>query len=187
MKKKLLFFTCIVSNCLLTSCNIDSNNTDSLLDSTYSSTNISQENEYTENSFSSPQENEYIEELTVQTIFFNWGTINEGIYSFHRYNTVGNSSFLYSFSYSPTSNLYNCAVLVTTNAYYPMYDYGSVTFSWGDIKNAFFYGYHELSNTAIIEFSFSNIKLNSNVSLNNSYSYQVTQNSFSNLNQKNRY
>ncbi|MBR6687598.1 MAG: hypothetical protein IKL77_02460 [Clostridia bacterium] len=129
-------------------------------------------------------ENILNEELQVISMFMDHGTYRDGTYTFTKYNNTGNCSFLYSFSYSPTYNLFSCSLLSTTKSSPNLYDYGSVTFSWGNIDSAVFYGYHELENISIIEFSFSDIKLNSNVSLNNDYSYRITKNTFKNLTKK---
>ena len=133
---------------------------------------------------SSAHENGQNKELQVINMFETFGSYSDDVYRFRKYDTVGNCNFLYTFSYSPAKKLYYCAVLTTTNGYYNMYDYGAITFSWDDIKNALFCGYHELEKIAIIEISFSNVKLNSNISLDNSYSYQVTKNTFVNLTKK---
>ena len=147
---------------------------------TFGLTGCSKNNVY-ENSV---YKNEVNEELQIINMFVNFASYSEGSYTFKKYYSSGNCNFLYSFTYSPTRKMYHCSVLVTTNNYYNMYDYGSITFSWGDFKNALFYGYHELENTAIIELSFSNINLNSNISLDNKYSYQITKNTIVNLNKQ---
>ena len=129
-------------------------------------------------------ENKNSEELKVRNMFGDFGSYSEDTYTFRKYNTISGCNFLYSFSYNPTKKLYHCSTLVTTNGNYKLYDYGSVTFSWGDIKNALFYGYHELENIAVIELTFSNIILNTNMVLGDTYSYKITKNTFVNLNKK---
>lgn len=129
-------------------------------------------------------ENVFSEEEQIIKMFENFASYEEGVYRFRKWNSVGDCNFSYSFSCKPEIKMYHCSVLVTTNGNYDMYDYGSVTFSWGDMKNALFCGYHELENIAIIEQEFANIKFNSNISLGNNYSYKVTKNTFVNLNKK---
>ena len=64
------------------------------------------------------------------------------------------------------------------------YDYGSVTFPLFDMQNALYYGYHKLMDVAIVEFEYSNIKLNPDISLGTDYTYQTTKNTYANLEKK---
>lgn len=107
-----------------------------------------------------------------------------GEYRFREYKTLNNVSFLYSFVYSRSYQKYNCSILVTSYAGINLYDYASITFSWGNFKNGLYYAYHELDSIARIEFEYSNISFTNN-GLGNKYSYKVTSNSFTNLQDKN--
>ena len=125
------------------------------------------------------------EENTIINMFINNATYDSGSYAFREYKTLNNTTFLRTFSYSPSYNMYHCSLLTTTRVNQAtMYDYGSITFSWDNIKNGSFYGYHEFNyNTtiAIIEFNYSNIIFNNNYTLGSNFSYSVTKNTFQNL------
>lgn len=106
----------------------------------------------------------------------------DGTYRFRKYESVGNVSFSYSFSYAPSKKMYNCNILVTTNSGIgaKLYDYAAITFSWGRFKSGLFYAYHELDSIARIEFEYKKLDFKNN-SLGNSYSYNVLSNSFANM------
>lgn len=117
----------------------------------------------------------------VINMFMTYGEYSDGTYYIRKYSTANPCSFLYSFSYKPEIDMFNCSVLVTTyTSIATTYDYGSVTFSWNNFSNALFYGYHELENIAMVEFDFSALNPQSNMTYKN-YNYSVRSNSFKNL------
>lgn len=117
----------------------------------------------------------------VVDIFITKGEYSDGVYSFRKYSSSGNCDFVYSFSYKPEIDMFNCGVLITTFVQnITMYDYGSITFTWEEFNSASYYGYHELKDVASIHFDFSPTKLNSAISYEN-FQYAVRSNSFSNL------
>lgn len=119
-------------------------------------------------------------ELVVD-IFMKKGEYSDGVYSFRKYSSSGNCDFVYSFSYKPSIDMFNCGVLITTFAQnVTMYDYGSITFTWEEFNNASYYGYHELKNVASIHFDFYPSKANADMTFNN-FNYSVRSNSFSDL------
>lgn len=118
-------------------------------------------------------------------MFLKNGEYSNGTYTFRKYTEIDNCNFVYSFSYKPEIDMFNCAVLVTTYAQIAvLYDYGSVTFAWANFENALFSGYHELENTASIHFDFFASNPKNNMTFAN-YQYSVKNNSFSNLTNKN--
>ena len=117
----------------------------------------------------------------VINMFITYGEYSNGCYRIREYSTVNSCDFLYTFSYNPEVDLFNSSVLTTTHTgIVTMYDYGSVTFSWNGFENALFYGYHELKNTAIIEFHFDALSPQTNMTYGN-YNYSVKNNTFRNL------
>ena len=121
-------------------------------------------------------------ELVIE-IFMTKGEYSDGVYSFRKYSSSGNCDFVYSFSYKPSIDMFNCGVLITTFVQnVTMYDYGSITFTWEEFNNASYYGYHELSNAASIHFDFYPSKANADMDMIfDNYQYSVRSNSFNNL------
>ena len=121
-------------------------------------------------------------EQNVVNIFIENATFeNDGYYRFRDYLETNNVVTSYCFSYDPINNMYNCNILTTTYGVVNLYDYASVSFSWGDFKNGVFYAYHELNNFAIIEFKFVDIEFLNNSELGDSFDYNVLNNTFVNL------
>ena len=143
-------------------------------------------NEENESETNTPQDGEqenhlgdFGKEELVKNMFYSHGDYNDGTYTFRKGDTVGGYFFVYSFSYNPELDLYYCGHLATCRTdFATLHDCGSVVFSWGDIENASFYGYHELENVAVIEFEFENIQFNDDLSLGDNCSYKVTKNTF---------
>lgn len=136
-----------------------------------------------ENSYTSS-----IDENQVVDMFIRYGEYSDGTYRFIKREKRNSMSIVYSFSYTPSSNLYNCGVLVTESVLppYELQDSGAVVFSFGQIEDGYFRGYHRLNETAEIariEFEYSVYTFNSDISLGK-YSYQVINNTFQNLYQK---
>lgn len=132
-------------------------------------------------------EGDFGKEELVKNMFYTHGDYSDGTYSFRKGNTQNNSSFVYSFSYNPELDLYYCGHLATSRTELgALHDDGSIVFSWGDIENGSFYGYHEanfygyneMDNVARIEFTFDNLQFNDDLSLGDNCSYQVTKNTF---------
>ena len=125
------------------------------------------------------------EENTIINMFINNAIYDDGYYTFSNYNTIDSTSFLRTFNYNPSNNIYYCSFLATTRiGQTTMYDYGSINFAWNNIKHGSFYGRHEFNystTTAIIEFNYSNIIFNNNYTLGSNFSYSVTKNTFQNL------
>ncbi len=107
----------------------------------------------------------------------------DGSYRFIKRTSSGNVTFLYNFTYSPSSNLFTTGVLVATYGSFTMYDNAAATFSWGQFKKGLFSSYHELDSIARIEFEYSGLTFANN-NIGTRYSYTVRSNSFSNLTEK---
>ena len=121
----------------------------------------------------------------VINMFLSKGEYLDGSYYIRKHSETEHCLFSYWFTYNPEIDMFNCAVVVTTYALgVQLLDYGSVTFGWGDFENARFYGYHELKDTASIDFDFSASNPRSNMSFGQ-YEYSVRSNSFKNLTNKN--
>lgn len=132
-----------------------------------------------DDSFGSQTED--INKEKVVNMFITHGEYSDGTYYIRKHSTVTPCNFLYTFCYKPDIDMFNCSVLVTTyTSVATTYDYGSVTFSWNNFENALFYGFHELENSAIIEFDFCALSPQTNMTYGN-YSYSVSNNSFNNL------
>lgn len=124
-------------------------------------------------------------EVAVKNIFLSYGTYGDDRYYFRKYDTLSPLSFSYSFVYKPSIDRFNCSVLVSSRyGTYNIFDYGSVTFAWGNIQNGLYYGYHEIENAAILELEFNNLVFNPDISLGAHYSYIVTKNTYAYLTQK---
>ena len=181
------FFT-LVLLCIIVLCSCTNNkNINATLDETNEITKTLDSKSTSSNSTSIESSNDSSDDFKVNekqkvvNVFITNGEYSDGTYTFRKYSQTGNCSFVYSFSYKPEIDMFNCAVLVTTYTQISnMYDYGSVTFAWNDFKNALFYGYHELENTAIIEFDFNALSPQSNMTYKN-YDYTIKKNSFKNL------
>lgn len=117
----------------------------------------------------------------VVDVFMENGEYESGNYYIRKYNDLDYISFSYSFSYSPSYNLFHCSLLVTTYGNINSYKYASATFSWGDFKNALFSAYNELDSIAKIEFEYDNIEFVDG--LGESYNYSVISNTYNNLNE----
>lgn len=108
---------------------------------------------------------------------------SDGTYFFDEYSDLSSVSFHYRFAYSPKYDLFNVNLLVTTYTSTKLYDYASITFSWGEFKKGLFSAYHELDSIARIEFEF-NVLSYTNYNLDDLYTYVIKQNSFVNLTEK---
>ena len=96
-------------------------------------------------------------------------------------NYTGNVMINYQFIYHPSDSLFTASSSAHTYTSYEMIDYGSATFSWQDVKNAYCSGYHQFDTIANIDFSFSNIQLGTDLRLTDNFNYQVQENTFVNL------
>lgn len=121
-------------------------------------------------------------EEAIQKLFVENASYYDDCYRFSEYNTLDNTTYLYSFVYSPDLKLFNANLLVTTETETKMYDYGAITFTWGDFKSGYFYGYHEYEKISKIEFEFEVLSYKYNIGDN--YDYKVKSNTYANLTEK---
>ena len=121
----------------------------------------------------------------VINMFLEHGEYDQGAYHFRKYNSVDQTtSVSYFFQYYPDTDSFSCSALtVSYVGAYKLTDYGTVIFSWGNVKSGNFAGIHELSDVAEIEMNFSVQEFKQDMSIG-ACTHTVTKNSFVNLTQE---
>lgn len=143
-------------------------------------------NNHNENETAS--KSEIVNESVIKSLFLSSAKINkDGEYFFEEETKHGTTTYCYTFSYSPSKGIYYLEFaesFYATNLNMIMFDYASISFKWGKIKNARFYASHRLGDVAIISFNYYNIIFN-DYNVNDSYTYKVSKNTFAYLTNKN--
>lgn len=128
------------------------------------------------------------EKAKMAEMFAKYGTYyDDGYFRFSNSNSQYDSFTIFTFSYNPSTGMFTCSHSVYTyTATNTLVDGGSVSFMWGDMTNAYYYGYHALYNAEctqiidIIEFQYSADEFKQNMQVGD-YRYEIINNTFSNL------
>ena len=122
----------------------------------------------------------------VRLLFYLYGSYeSDGCYWFRDSNYIDSLYITYSFVYSPSFNMYNASVLITSNLNVRTFTYASITFSWGGFEHASYYAYRELDGIAKIEFSYDVLTFDKEMdTIGNDYTYKIRSNTFKYLTEK---
>ena len=123
-----------------------------------------------------------VSENVIKDLFIYNASLESGLYTFSKFEEYNGVSFLYKFSYEMESNLCNSNLfIVSRTGNVKTYDYASICFKWGKLKEGTFYAYHDFNNLSKIEFSFNNLIFNDDSTFGDEFSYNVISNTFNNL------
>jgi hypothetical protein len=119
-------------------------------------------------------------------MFVKYGEYEDGYFRFTDFDNMDVMSFMYVFSYNPSSKTFycSCGAYNYASSSYRVEDYGAYYFS---LTDEFFFGDHRLVNDYTDE-TISFIEFNYNVSHtdSNDYTYVVTKNTYSQLNKNSK-
>ena len=181
MKKVLIIFLLVLLVCI-SGCDADSANAETTAAESVTTTVEIDTTEETTSDIVNQEKAKMVE------MFAKYGTYyDDGVFRFSSSNNQYGTFTIYTFAYSPSTDIFSCS--------YAVYTYqststpasgGSVNFRWGDMDNAYFSGYYAIYDAEVnnlldnLEFIYTVNDFKQNMQLGD-YRYEIIDNTFSGL------